>query len=326
MSSDTNEPFYRFRETPDGCVIRMTRSRHSSYPFLFLSLAFVTALFYVPLGAAAVFLVEQIGRAPGHLLLLGALFVVQTASVGPVASALGLFVRQCRAMAWSIRFLFGGHHDLEVTSERVIFGERVGSFGNFLNPHPPRPVFTHEVQQIVVTVYCEDQPAAADGTGAKPDSPNPACAFATVGSGELALVEKPGEKPFTYYGGFPVGELKEIADHLYRYIGRGRKSLQPVVVVEKPLSAVRADWDAQVRAARESIEGPMPVAWWQRARWLRLVLALTSVAWLAALLHLMWDDEVNQGWRYAGMACVLVELFVLFVLKMPPGQRLQTKK
>jgi hypothetical protein len=52
--------------------------------------------------------------------------------------------------------------------------------------------------------------------------------------------------------------------------------------------------------------------WWQRRLWLGAALLLNSLAGLVALWRLVWRDGVDGRWRFVGLACVLVEAFVVY--------------
>jgi hypothetical protein len=231
-----------------------------------------------------------------------------------------------------------GHHDLEVTREWLIFGERVGRFGNFLKRHQCRRVPTRAIQQIIVSVYREDTtPAALAEDRAEPvsqgDGGTPApTELATLleekirklfnevsapGNGELAIVEKPGGEPTPYYTGLPTAVLLNWAEKLHHHIAASRPSLPPVAVIDKPANAVRAELEAMGREARAVLENPSLKFWWQRRPWLRRALVAATVAGLAALLSLLWDEGVDGRWKWVGVGCVLLEAFVVYALTAP---------
>jgi hypothetical protein len=227
-----------------------------------------------------------------------------------------------------------GRDDLVVTREWLYCGDRVGPFGNFLSRRKCPRVPTRAIQQIIVFVYSgQATPAGEDRSGAEngaqaSDSSTPLGSFLAGkieekirdlvngsmagGNGELAIVEKPGAEPTPYFTGFPTRVLLDLAEQLHRHVARGQPSLPPVAVLDKPAAAVRAEWEAMAREARAALEGPMPVMWWQRRLWLQAALLLNSLAGLVALLRLVWRDGIDARWKFAGLACVLVEVFVVY--------------
>ena len=133
-----------------------------------------TAILYIPLIAAAAFLIGQVFQSPWYLVFLSSLFVVQVGLVGPAPLALGQFSRQCLDLVWNVLFACCGHHELEVTREWLYFGECVGRFGNFLNRRKVRRVPTPAIQQIIIFADSGQRtPTKEETSGAEP-RPQPA--------------------------------------------------------------------------------------------------------------------------------------------------------
>jgi hypothetical protein len=345
MGSETKNDFpHEFFETPNGCLLRWKGPRPRFQFFSLVFCVFCSAIFYVPLVAAGVFLIKHLFQAPWHLLLLSSVFVVQVGLVGPAPLVLRLLYRECRELAWRVVFARLGHHDLEVTREWLYFGERVGPRWDFLNPRASRRVPTQAIQQVIVFVYrgqetptreeegkAKQQLSKADsGTSPKAhwadkmeeEFRNQASRITAEGNGELAIVEKPGAEPTPYFSGFPTEFLLDLAEKLHRHLARSQPALPTVALIDKPAAAVRAEWEAQGREARAIVEGTSPVLfWWQRKLWIRAVLLLTSLVGLWALLRLIWHHEVDVRWRLMGFACLFAELFFIVAIFASPAGR-----
>jgi hypothetical protein len=338
MGPETKECFHHeFLATPSGCIVRWKASRPRFRVVSLVGTAFLAALLYAPLVAAAVFLAGQVFHAPWYLVLLASLFVVQVGSVGPVPLMLIVLYRDLLDLGWNVLFACFGHHDLEVTREWIYFGDHVGPFSNFLNRGRYRRVSTRAIQQIIVFAYKGQMPPGDEGIGrAEPSPPlgdgsipwwpyvakkleesvrNLVNDLTAEGNGELAIIEKAGAEPTPYFTGFPTGILLNLAEHLHRHIFGSQPSVPPVAVIDKPAAGVRAEWETKMREAGKVFEGDRARMWWERRPWLRAVLLLTSLVGLVALLRLLLvGDGVNAWWKVVAVGCILVELFVVVAL------------
>jgi hypothetical protein len=340
MGPVTTDGFpYAILQTPTGCIIRWQSSRRRFGGGCLLGLAFLAVLFYLPLVAAGAFLVGQVDRAPVYLLVLAGFFLAQAAFVGPLPLLLRLLGRQARELAWDLLFACCGRNDLEVNREWLLFGERVGGFGDFLNPLPCRRVPTRAIQQIIVKIYRKDgAPAGAaevqaqPGPASRPGEGTPAerveekfrslaAGLAASGNGELAIVEQPGAEPTPYFTGLPTPVLLDMAEQLHRHIASSQPALPPVTVLDKPAAAVRAEVEALGQEARATLEGPLPALWWRRQWWLRALLLVNSLIGLIALWRLVGLAGTNAHWTWMALGCVLVELFVVTGITAPAGPR-----
>jgi hypothetical protein len=338
MGLETKVPLHHeVLATPSGCIVRWKQSRPRFQVVSLVGWAFLAALFYAPLVAAAVFLVGQVVQAPWYLVLLASLFVVQVGSVGPVPMILSVLYRELLDLGWNVLFACFGHHDLEVTREWLYFGDHVGPFNNLLNRGRYRRVSTRAIQQIIVFAYTGQTTPEDEGIGrAEPSPPTgdgsiPWWSFVAKrleesvrdlvngltaeGNGELAIIEHPGAQPTPYFTGFQTGILLNLAEHLHRHIFESQPSAPSVAVIDKPAVAVRAEWETKVRQAGKVFQDPLAAMWWQRTLWLRAVLLLNSLVGLVALQRLIWVGAgVNVWWKVVAVGCILVELFVVVAL------------